>query len=219
MTYSNEDYKGFEIEIIYDECPQNPMEDFDHLGTMVNYVNGHYYGKNVDNYSNKEDMLYAIADLNESEDEYYHSHYFKRDFDPEEYLLKKIAKHSFYVDDDGLFSYVSKDDVRQEWKCKTRISAKVKKSVLSCLRGEIDTLNAWGNGEVFGYQIHDISSDIDSCWGFYGEDFEKNGLMEYAKNAIDCHIKWTKESHFTKIKEWIKNKVPFQYRTGYQLAL
>ena len=227
MTYSTEDYKGFEIEIIYDDFPSNPLEDWDHLGTFA-FTGSNYrqYGKKADGYNDRIDMLYGIADLSYTEEEWYEwACAYKNGFDPEEYLLSKIAEHSFYYDDHDLFMYVSKDDVRKEWSVKSRISSKVKGHVMSNLKETIEVAKAWADGEVFGYKIEDIEP-YDSCWGFYGTDFEDNGLMEYAKNAIDCHIAdeekkelEAKHRHFNYVKRLIKSKVALIYRTKYQLAL
>lgn len=38
---------------------------------------------------------------------------------------------------------------------------------------------------VYGYQIDELE---DSCYGFYGYDHEKSGLLDEAKSVIDHHI-------------------------------
>lgn len=67
-------------------------------------------------------------------------------------------------------------------------------------------VNVWNDylsGNVYGYNVE----DIDSCWGFYG-DYESNGMIDEAKQAIDSHIREQRKSHFRQLKTWIKNKVP-----------
>lgn len=64
-------------------------------------------------------------------------------------------------------------------------------SVEACetyLRGVADTYNDWANGNVWGYTINKVtpckccanatSEEIDSCWGFYGDDLA--GMLENA---------------------------------------
>lgn len=73
--------------------------------------------------------------------------------------------------------FVSKEAIRKEWKVK-RISAKLMETVLSNLRGEVNTYSQWLNGEVYGYRIKDESGEeIESCYGFYGvEEAEQEAI-------------------------------------------
>lgn len=67
-----------------------------------------------------------------------------------------------------------------------------------CMQSAVDLYSAWAWGDVYGVSaIHAPGEDEDSegeeiedgsCWGFYGRDHEKSGLMEHARNAIDWHI-------------------------------
>lgn len=77
----------------------------------------------------------------------------------------------------------------------------------SICEATIELYSAWAWGDVYG--VSDIiapgSLDEDgdetegeeleegSCWGFYGSDHEKSGLMEHARSIIDCHIQDQKE--------------------------
>lgn len=85
-----------------------------------------------------------------------------------------------------------KEDIKPEW-----------------MEDAADLWAAWAYDDVYGYSIEDLD---DSCFGFYGTDHDKSGLMEYAKNAIDCHIENSKKTIFNKVKELIKAKVPIFYR-------
>jgi hypothetical protein len=71
---------------------------------------------------------------------------------------------------------------------------KDKDKIFSILKGEIETFNQYLNGEVYGFQMVTISkcdkcehehADIgDSCYGFYGDDWESNGLLEHAEISL-----------------------------------
>ena len=68
-----------------------------------------------------------------------------------------------------------------------------------------------------------LSGDIyyeanESCGGFYGHDFENNGLLEYARNAIDCYIDSQMKDRLEKLKAYIKNHVPLEKRVFTQLS-
>ena len=66
------------------------------------------------------------------------------------------------------------------------------------LQGTIDLYTAWAWGDVYGYVIkksnecehchHDEPEEVDSCWGFYGDDHEKSGLLSQARSIIDCEV-------------------------------
>lgn len=49
----------------------------------------------------------------------------------------------------------------------------------------------WQWGDVYGVEsIEDENGEEiphGSCWGFYGSDHEKSGLLDHARNAIECH--------------------------------
>lgn len=54
---------------------------------------------------------------------------------------------------------------------------------------EIETLDRYINGDIYYYLIEDKDgNDIGSCGGFYGSNWETNGLLEYARSDIDCSI-------------------------------
>lgn len=67
----------------------------------------------------------------------------------------------------------------------------------------------WAFGDTYGYMIHGIE---ESCWGFYGDDHEKSGLLEMARNAIDCHIAVAEKKRVARLKILIRNRVPLEIR-------
>jgi len=95
------------------------------------------------------------------------------------------------------FIYVSNDKVKKEFNRK-RMSKKLKQKAIDLMIGEVNTYDQYLTGEIFGYMIEptDKNKSIncdDSCWGFYGYDHEKSGLLEMSKDAINCAIKSYKE--------------------------
>lgn len=81
----------------------------------------------------------------------------------------------------------------------------------SDFKDAFDLWGYWAYGDVYWYEFETEDFD-DSCGGFYGDDFENNGLLEYARNAIDCHLENQKQKRQQQVKTFIKNKVPYQYR-------
>jgi len=86
-------------------------------------------------------------------------------------------------------------------------TAKLKKRAREIAEAEIKTFDAYLRGNVYGYIVDE---DGDSCWGFYSiED-----AIDEAKNTIDYIVKQERKTHFEQLKIWIRNRVPFQYRTS-----
>ena len=54
------------------------------------------------------------------------------------------------------------------------VTAKLKERVKQYLINEVETYDQFLTGDVYGYIITELDEDeeydIDSCWGFYGED-------------------------------------------------
>jgi hypothetical protein len=77
-----------------------------------------------------------------------------------------------------------------------------KEKVANCVRqieNEVETLDQYIRGDVYGYQLiqkencdccgSEDEEVIDSCWGFYGEDIEENGILEYIPEEFHKEIK------------------------------
>jgi len=102
--------------------------------------------------------------------------------------------------------YVTKQEIRKEYSVK-RISKKVLKLVEKVMLQEVETYDDYLRGNVYGFD-----TGTDSCWGFYGSDFEKSGLLSEARSFIDYEIKTARERHFKKLKTYIRYDVPVLYR-------
>lgn len=87
--------------------------------------------------------------------------------------------------------YITPEKIKKEYGWKKLTSARRKK-IQQYLEQEVKTYDDYLTGSVYGYNIsagEDVENDCDdSCWGFYGYDHEKSGLLEMARNAIDCHV-------------------------------
>jgi len=83
------------------------------------------------------------------------------------------------------------------------------------LSATADLYAAWAYGDVYGYSIEDSEGEeLDSCWGYYGRDFEQSGLAEAAREFIDWHIANQRKARQAQIKTWIKNHVPLYARAA-----
>lgn len=83
----------------------------------------------------------------------------------------------------GFMAYVSKATLRKEYNCQ-HVTASVRERALNVLKGEVKTLGAYLNGEVYGYEIYDKDDDlVDSCYGFYDIKYAKEEAESAAKAA------------------------------------
>jgi hypothetical protein len=56
------------------------------------------------------------------------------------------------------------------------------------LREEVETYDKYLTGQVYRFQLYGGGEQKDSCGGFFGTDFESNGLTEHA--GVDDLSKW-----------------------------
>jgi len=79
------------------------------------------------------------------------------------------------------------DEFFNETGCKKRDSKKI-------IDGAKELFNAWAWGDVYGFSVievttckccnNDEENVIDSCGGFYGDNFEENGMLEYLPEEL-----------------------------------
>lgn len=84
--------------------------------------------------------------------------------------------------------YISRKDAVKEWG-KTICTAAVVHKAREYLKGEIETLDQYLTGRVFGYVVEDPQGEeTESCWSFYGE-------VDYClESGIDVAKTYTGES-------------------------
>lgn len=207
-------YKGFTIKIENDENSINPREDWDNLGTMVCFHNRYELGDKNTGYDSSD--FNSFDELKE------------KLFDDGAVLVLPI----YMYDHSGItinttpfncnwdsgqigFIFVKKEDIEKEggfpedWKNEYHKGKSDIEIAQTILEGEIETYDQYLKGEVYGYDIEGIN---DSCWGFFGYDHEKSGLLDEAKGSIDCEIQRRVKKRIEKVKGYIKNKVPMIYR-------
>jgi hypothetical protein len=95
------------------------------------------------------------------------------------------------------YIYVTKEAIKKEFTYQ-KVTKKARQKAIDIMQLEVKTYDQYLTGSVYGYVIEptDKNKSIecdDSCWGFFGYDHEKSGLMEMAKNSIDCAIKQYKK--------------------------
>jgi len=166
---------------IYPDSDTDSPRTWDNLGTMVCFHRRYDLGDKHDydsgDYSGWEKMKEAII-----KQENVHT-----------ILPLYLYDHSGITISTGPFScnwdsgqvgwiFVSKDKVKKEGIDETKVG--------EYLKGEVETYDQYIRGDVYGYRIyevttcnlgHDHEEDLDSCWGFYGEDY----CLQEAKDIVN----------------------------------
>jgi hypothetical protein len=200
-----EEYKGFTIKIEQDEDGENPRE-WDNLGTMICFHGCYNLG---DKHDLRQDQFNSWRELHDylvkKEKAAIILPIYMMDHSG---LSVSVGSDIFRaVDSMGWdwgqigFIYMTKDCIRKEMARPKplkpgainpdlqEIKHVTKKDLIcaeKCLRGEVETLNQYLTGDVYGFIIEDADSEhIDSCWGFYGYD----DCLQEAKSVVDCHVR------------------------------
>lgn len=81
------------------------------------------------------------------------------------------------------------------------------------LERQADLFGAWAFGDVYGYQIEDSDGEtLDSCYGFYGSDFDQSGLAEAATESADHILGNARKLRQDRLKRLIRARVPLHKR-------
>jgi hypothetical protein len=237
------EYRGFNINIYYEDDPMSPVKDWDMFGKMVcwhgRYSLGHEQPKCTPREFRQQLAIEADPTLEQTIDHWesgkgwimlsnkYHDPndpYNDKAVDAcneivDNLIEKTIDKHYitlplYLYDHSGItistgpfscpwdsgqvgFTYVSIKDVKKEWNWKV-ITKKRRQEAINLLESEVKTYDMYLTGEIFGFVIKPKDNNKliecdDSCWGFYGWDHEKSGLLDMAKSSINYAIKEYKE--------------------------
>lgn len=99
---------------------------------------------------------------------------------------------------------------KEEWKTRTKAEEAAK--------GLLEEWNDYLSGNIYGFHVEDKQGDeIDSCYGFYGYDYEKSGLLDTARDSIDSHIQRENKKHEEKLKIQIFHHVPLEKRVSIKI--
>ena len=111
------------------------------------------------------------------------------------------------------FVLVDREKVLREFG-KKRLTRQLRQRIEQIIEGEVKTYNQYLSGNVYGFVISRDGTQVDSCWGFYGQD----DCLSEAKSIVDYEVEKTIRKHCRKVKQWIRNKVPLMYRNSLTLA-
>jgi len=172
----------YKIEVVQDEHAYNPRED-DNLGTMIcihrRYDLGDKHDYDSGDYNSWEEMKNAII-KNENVGVILPLYL----YDHSGITMNTTGFHCPWDSGQVGFIFISKEKMRKEYGYK-RITKELKDRVREYLIDEVKTYDQYLTGDVYGYRITDTETDeeIDSCWGYYGDDY----CMSEAESIVN-HI-------------------------------
>lgn len=89
------------------------------------------------------------------------------------------------------------------------------KTLAADMQAQVDLYSAWAWGDVYGFVIeNEHGEELDSCWGYYGSEFDKSGLEEAAIEAADHIADRARKTRLATLRELVLNRVPLRYRPG-----
>lgn len=194
------DYKGLQIKTYYDDNPIDPRGDYC-LGKFLCFHKRYCLG---DKHEVKADDFSGWAEVKK---------YLKNKLNAVVILPLYLYDHSgislssrSFVGravhaewDSGQvgFAYITRETLKQEYGVK-RVGKKTLEKAEKLLEGEIKIYDQYLQGNVYGYQIWDDEEEIDSCWGFIGEDYYDEMVNE-CKSIVDSYLENVKAGATEKI--------------------
>ena len=183
---------SFSIEIIHDISPPNPMEDFDGNGKIHSFNRRHYNFLDVTKHGcwtieeaiEQLEFMFGPRGTHWMPLSYYehgNSSWFPAGDQP--------IGVEFQWDGTRFAGVWEMDELVRENLGDPEADGFADSAYKYC-KGVCDEYTNWCNGWVYGYSIEIIKPDgaesEDSCFGFFGWDWEKNGMLDYVLNALEC---------------------------------
>jgi hypothetical protein len=158
-----------------DDNAQNPRTEFDNIGKMYCWHSRYNLG-DKHNYESPEDF--------QESDEYKNAAVILPLYLYDHSGITISARPFSCPWDSGQVGYIFVDTptIRKEWGKGKKAIEKARKYLLA----EVETYDQYLTGDVWGYIVEDDNGNhLDSCWGFYGEEYCK----QEAKSALQYCIK------------------------------
>jgi len=199
-------YKGYKIEIFQDDNTESPR-DWDNLGVFhcwhrrMNLGDKNY---NFDNYNSEIEYKEVLKAAKRNNDIIYPLYCYQHSG-----IVLSLSPFSCPWDSGQVgIIIVNKQKAIEEYGKKI-FTKQIRDKVFNYIKGEVETYNQYLSGDVYGYNTIDKDGeDVDSCWGYYGQEI----CIEEAKSLVDYYVEQDIKEHCEKVKSKIKGKVPIIYR-------
>ena len=177
-------YKGHTIELIQDEDTESPRE-WDNVGEILYTSTRYNLGdrrttrEEIEAIIARKDVIYLPV--------YAYIHSGTR--------LNTTGFRCPWDSGQCGIIWCTKDRAVKEWG-KTRCTKKVIAQAERYMKGEINTLDQYYNGEVVGYTVEGPLCE-DSCWGFFPDE---NGKHDYATSEAKSNIDYARNKEAKRLR-------------------
>jgi len=181
--YDQWEHRGLTVAIHHETYPQNPRDSWDSLGTILGYAPSAW--RRGTNYSDRDapDLRYTLPEdvIAEPGTVYVPLQY--QDYGSNGARLLADAGATYNPDIHNGVIYVDRAKWQREYR-RTRLTNALRARILECLVDEIETQDAYYQGDVYGFVVSDSHNEhLDSCWGFYGADRESMAYLRSEATA------------------------------------
>ena len=193
------------LKIYIDDTPESPRE-WDNIGTMVCFHRRYNLGDehefrtpdDIQEFVKENPSIVIPLYLYDHSGITMNTVGFGHTIDPGEWDSGQVG-----------WIYVTLEKVRKEhdWKL---ITKERRKRIQKHLLLEVETYDQYLTGQVFGFIVEKDGEDVNSCWGFYDENY----MIDEVKGIIDYDIKQKTERHVKQLKAYIRHKVSLDKRKG-----
>lgn len=189
------EYKGFTIEIYHDNDAEDPKNAVDMFGTFSCHHKKYNLSSKDDRFKGEPERLKKYLSIKTGAPLFLPIYM----LDHSGIIIRTTPFNDPW--DSGLigYIYVHKAKICREYNIST-IHKKTREKVMTILQSEVEMMNDYITGNVYGYMVKDPEGEhVDSCWGFYG-DAEKSGILTQAECAVNDVIQSRIEENLNKIK-------------------
>lgn len=150
---------GYKVVVSYDPDPQSPRE-WDNIGTVVIHNRSGYA------FADETADMHELLNLESDKSLICLPIYL---YDHSGITINTTGFSCPWDSGQVGVIYCTKADAIREFGNKV-CTAKVRDKALKVLKAEIEELDQYIQGDVYGYQVFDPSGEVvDSCWGYYGD--------------------------------------------------
>lgn len=166
-----EEKHNIRLEIVQDTMPKNPRKEYDNFATMVCWHSKYDLG-DKHNFSN----VYEFKDeVNEKNAVIMPIHMYEHgSIALSTRSFSGRAHHANFDSGVAGFIYAAFDDIKKEF---GDLSEESENKAIALMNGEVEEYGHYLNGEVYGYKILDNDNEIESCWGFIGDEDDVKAAM------------------------------------------
>lgn len=225
-------YKTFRIQVIQDEDPINPFMDWDGNPSVAAFHRnydlsskdvqcGNYVSHKRKNpkytFDEPEDLIEFIQseEVLAAVDLYLLDHSGlwlssgRFDCDPQGWDTSRIG-----------YMFITKSHVKEWYGEEKEITDEFVAYLYKQLDQSVELYNDYLTGNVYGYKIlnGEDGEEMDSCWGYYGDDRE-SGLLDQAKGVVDYEVKELYKRRKEQMKKYLIHKIPLNKRVPFDVDL